>query len=60
MALILSSALMLDHIGEKDAALRVRGAVHTILAEGHTLTADLGGKAGTTEVAEAIAALVAA
>jgi isocitrate dehydrogenase (NAD+) len=58
MALILSAAMMLDHLGEHDAAGRVRGAVHAVLAEGRHLTGDLGGGAGTTEVAEAIAARV--
>jgi isocitrate dehydrogenase (NAD+) len=58
MALVLSSAMMLDHIGEAEAARRVRSAVHTVLAEGKHLTRDLGGKAGTTEIAEAIASRV--
>jgi len=58
MALVLSSALMLEHLGEADAARRVRKAVESVLAEGKTLTADLGGHSGTTEVAEAIAAKV--
>jgi isocitrate dehydrogenase (NAD+) len=55
IALILSGALMLDHIGEHDAANRVRQAVRAMLAEGRKLTRDLGGTAGTTEIAEAIA-----
>ena len=58
IALILSSAMMLEHLGEKDAARRVREAVSAVLAEGKTLTRDLGGTAGTTEIAEAIAANV--
>ena len=58
IALILSSAMMLEHLGEKDAARRVREAVNTVLGEGKTLTRDLGGTAGTTEIAEAIAAKV--
>jgi isocitrate dehydrogenase (NAD+) len=55
MALILSAAMLLDHIGESDAAGRVRNAVNQVLREGKKLTGDLGGTAGTTEVAEAIA-----
>jgi isocitrate dehydrogenase (NAD+) len=55
MALILSGALMLDHLGEHEAANRVRQAVRAVLAEGRKLTRDLGGTAGTTEIAEAIA-----
>ena len=58
MALILSSAMMLDHLGEQAAADRVRNAVQTVLREGQKLTRDLGGTAGTTEIAEAIAAKV--
>jgi isocitrate dehydrogenase (NAD+) len=58
MALVLSSAMMLDHLGEQDAARRVRAAVHAVLEEGQHLTRDLGGKAGTTEIAEAIASRV--
>jgi isocitrate dehydrogenase (NAD+) len=58
MALILSAAMMLDHVGELDAAQRVREAVYGVLREGQTLTRDLGGNAGTTQIAEAIAARV--
>jgi isocitrate dehydrogenase (NAD+) len=58
MALILSSAMLLDHIGESDAAGRVRNAVNEVLREGKKLTGDLGGTAGTIEVAEAIATRV--
>jgi isocitrate dehydrogenase (NAD+) len=60
MALVLSSAMLLDHIGESDAAARVRKAVNEVLREGKKLTGDLGGTAGTTEVAEAIATRVQA
>jgi isocitrate dehydrogenase (NAD+) len=55
IALILSGTMMLDHLGEHAAADRVRKAVHGALREGHKLTSDLGGTAGTTELAEAIA-----
>jgi isocitrate dehydrogenase (NAD+) len=58
MALILSAAMMLDHLGEQQAADRVRNAVHAVLTEGQKLTRDLGGTAGTTEIAEAIATKV--
>jgi isocitrate dehydrogenase (NAD+) len=58
MALILSGAMMLDHLGEQQAADRVRNAVHTVLKDGQKLTRDLGGTAGTTEIAEAIATKV--
>jgi isocitrate dehydrogenase (NAD+) len=58
IALILSGAMLLDHLGELDAARRVRSAVDAVLVEGKHLTRDLGGRAGTTEIAEAIAARV--
>ncbi len=58
LALILSSAMLLDHLGEQDAARRVRAAVEAVLREGKKLTRDLGGSAGTTEIAEAVAAKV--
>lgn len=55
LAIVLSGAMLLDHIGEHDAATRVRKAVNEVLADGKKLTRDLGGTAGTTEIAEAIA-----
>jgi isocitrate dehydrogenase (NAD+) len=58
IAVILSGAMMLDHLGEQAAAERVRHAVHAVLREGKKLTRDLGGTAGTTEIAEAIASKV--
>jgi isocitrate dehydrogenase (NAD+) len=58
MALILSGAMMLDHLGEQAAADRVRNAVDEVLRDGKKLTGDLGGTAGTTELAEAIASRV--
>ena len=61
MALILSAAMMLDHIGEHDAArARAQGGERRCCAEGKKLTGDLGGTAGTTEIAEAIATRVQA
>src|ERR671921_598158 len=53
-ALILSGALMLRHIGEQSAAEAVEEAVRTVIAEGQTVTYDLGGTAGTSEFADAI------
>ena len=58
MALILSGAMMLDHLGEPKAADRIRNAVNAVLIEGQNLTRDLGGSAGTTQIAEAIASRV--
>jgi isocitrate dehydrogenase (NAD+) len=58
IAVILSGAMMLDSLGEQKAAERVRAAVHGVLREGRKLTRDLGGSAGTTEIAEAIASQI--
>jgi len=54
IAMILSGAMMLDHLGEQKAATRVRNAVEKVLDERKKLTGDLGGKASTSEIAEAI------
>jgi isocitrate dehydrogenase (NAD+) len=56
MAMVLSGAMMLDYLGELAAADRVRKAVESVLAEGRKLTRDLGGSAGTSEIAEALVA----
>jgi isocitrate dehydrogenase (NAD+) len=53
-ALLLSGLMMLDHIGERDAAERIRAALLRVLSEGQVRTRDLGGTASTTEFAEAI------
>jgi isocitrate dehydrogenase (NAD+) len=55
IAMILSGAMMLDHLREHEAAKRVRAAVEKILGEGKKLTRDLKGSASTSEIAEAIA-----
>jgi isocitrate dehydrogenase (NAD+) len=55
MALILSGAMMLDHLGEKAAAQKVRTAVASVVKKGKVLTADLGGSASTMEFAWAVA-----
>src|SRR6266540_7391525 len=57
-ALILSGALMLRHLGETDAAEAVEAAVRDVIAEGVTVTSDLGGTAGTREFAAAVTARV--
>jgi isocitrate dehydrogenase (NAD+) len=58
IALVLSGAMMLEHLGEVAAARRVREAVSAVLSEGNGLTRDLGGRASTSEIADAIAELV--
>lgn len=56
-ALILSAAMMLDHIGEKDAAQTIRWAVESVLREGKNVTRDLNPNGvGTREMTLAIIA----
>jgi isocitrate dehydrogenase (NAD+) len=53
-ALLLSALMMLDHIGERDKADRIRAALAAVLTEGTVRTRDLGGAASTTEFTEAV------
>jgi isocitrate dehydrogenase (NAD+) len=53
-ALILSGALMLRHLGYPEAGAAVEEAVRGVIAEGRTVTSDLGGTAGTSEFADAV------
>jgi isocitrate dehydrogenase (NAD+) len=54
VALILSGAMMLAHLGEIEAAQRIRDAVRIVLKEARTLTPDLGGTAKTTTMTNVI------
>jgi tartrate dehydrogenase/decarboxylase/D-malate dehydrogenase len=54
---IWSASLMLDHLGETDAARRLMGAVETVCKDGPR-TRDIGGSASTSEVGDAVAAHV--
>jgi isocitrate dehydrogenase (NAD+) len=58
-ALLRSSAMMLAHLGERDAAARLERAVGRVYAEGKHLTRDVGGSAGTDEFADAVIAALA-
>ncbi|PIQ84334.1 MAG: isocitrate dehydrogenase [Candidatus Omnitrophica bacterium CG11_big_fil_rev_8_21_14_0_20_63_9] len=53
-ALLLSAALMLDHLDERNAAQRLREAIADVIREGKALTFDLGGTAGTCEMGYAV------
>jgi isocitrate dehydrogenase (NAD+) len=57
-ALLLSGVLMLDHLGEIDAARRMHAAIAAVIAAGNDVTRDLGGSAGTQQMAAAIARLM--
>ena len=54
LALVLSAAMMLDHVGLQDKAKRVRDAVDQTLVKDNVRTGDLGGKASTRDFAKAI------
>jgi len=52
--LILSSVMMLRHIGEYNAADKIEKSLFSVLEEGKVRTPDLGGTASTTEMTDAI------
>jgi tartrate dehydrogenase/decarboxylase / D-malate dehydrogenase len=54
---IWSASLMLDHLGETDAAARLMRAVEAVCKDGPR-TRDIGGSASTSEVGDAVAAHV--
>jgi tartrate dehydrogenase/decarboxylase/D-malate dehydrogenase len=58
IAQIWSGALMLEHLGEPEAAAAITDAIESLLADGGPRTRDLGGNAGTIEVGRALADLV--
>jgi isocitrate dehydrogenase (NAD+) len=55
-ALLMSSVLMLDHLGERTAAERIQNALEKVYREAKHTTRDVGGKAGTEEFADAVIA----
>jgi 3-isopropylmalate dehydrogenase len=64
-ALIMSGAMLFEWLGRKrnesravDAARRMESAVDRVIADARHLTADLGGKASTTEMGDAVAAAI--
>jgi isocitrate dehydrogenase (NAD+) len=52
--IMLSAAMMLEHIGEVDAARRLESAIATVFSEGKSLTRDLGGTATTAQLTDAV------
>src|SRR5437879_1048381 len=53
-AVIRSALLMLRHLGEHEAATRIRNALEKVYRTGDKVTRDVGGKAGTSEFADSI------
>ena len=56
LALIMSGVMMLNHIHEETLAAKIKSAYDQVLAEGKSLTRDLGGIASTNEFADAVIA----
>ncbi|HZQ23751.1 MAG TPA: isocitrate/isopropylmalate dehydrogenase family protein [Terriglobales bacterium] len=53
-AIIRSGLLMLRHLGEAESALKIRNALERVYRDRDKLTRDVGGKAGTSEFADAV------
>ena len=53
-ALLMSSILMLEHLGEGAAAERIQAALVKVYKEGKHVTKDVGGTAGTEEFTDAV------
>jgi tartrate dehydrogenase/decarboxylase/D-malate dehydrogenase len=58
IASIEAARMLLEHLGQNDAAGSIHEAIAAVLVEGKVRTADLGGSSGTSEVGKAIAAKV--
>ena len=56
LATIWAGSMMLEHLGEREAAALVMQAMERVVAEGRTLTPDFGGTATTDQVASAVIA----
>jgi isocitrate dehydrogenase (NAD+) len=57
-ALMQSAALMLAHLGERDASRRLQMAIEKVYADGNHLTGDVGGPATTTQFTDALIAAI--
>ena len=56
IATIWSVSMMLDHLGEIELAAVLLKAIESVLAEGKIRTPDLGGKANTKQMSQAVIA----
>lgn len=55
-SLVGSAAMLLDHLGQRDAARRIEAALNATLADPETRTRDLGGSASTSAMTSALIA----
>ncbi|RLG06667.1 MAG: hypothetical protein DRN68_06620, partial [Thaumarchaeota archaeon] len=58
IATILAAKMMMEYLGEKEAADLIQSAVVKVLKEGKVRTYDLGGRSSTLDVAEEIASKI--
>jgi isocitrate dehydrogenase (NAD+) len=52
--LMLSAAMLLDHVEQREAAERLRKGIYAALGDASTRTGDLGGKANTAQYTDAV------
>jgi isocitrate/isopropylmalate dehydrogenase len=52
--MILCGAMLMEHLGELEAAQRIRDAVRDVIKEGRAVTPDLGGTSKTTAMTNVI------
>lgn len=53
-----TAQMMLEHLGEQEAADLLMGSIEKLVADGNVLTRDLGGRASTTDVTAALIGLI--
>jgi isocitrate dehydrogenase (NAD+) len=58
-AVVRSSLLMLEYLGEQEAAAKIQAALEQVYREKKALTRDVGGTSGTSEFADAVIAATA-
>ena len=58
IATIMAAQMMMDYLGEKEAATKIENAVIKVLNEGKVRTKDLGGSSTTSEMSDTIASKV--
>lgn len=55
IAMLLATKMMLDHLGEKEKALRLENSIAKVIEEGKVRTYDMGGNSSTLDVANEVA-----